>query len=170
VVVAAGNSDADAANFAPANCDGVITVAATNRKGSRAYFGGPNRGSNYGAIVKIAAPGGETFALDGDGILSTLNAGTRSPGPDSYEYYQGTSMATPHVAAVVSLLYQLRPSITPDEILSVLQSTSQPFPRVTSRQCTLTTCGAGIVDAAAALDHLRRLPAAAAGAALARPK
>ena len=54
VVVAAGNSNANAANFTPANCNNVITVAATDRYGDRAYY------SNYGAVVEIAAPGGET--------------------------------------------------------------------------------------------------------------
>ncbi len=48
VVVAAGNSNSDASNFSPANCYGVIGVAAVNRAGGRAYY------SNYGAIVKIA--------------------------------------------------------------------------------------------------------------------
>ncbi|MEU6626612.1 S8 family serine peptidase, partial [Streptomyces litmocidini] len=53
VVVAAGNSNANASGFTPANCSGVITVASTNRAGARSYY------SNYGTIVDVAAPGGE---------------------------------------------------------------------------------------------------------------
>ena len=71
VVVAAGNSNADASGFSPANCNNVITVAATGHTGSRAYY------SNYGASVEIAAPGGD--ALLGKTILSTLNTGTTTP-------------------------------------------------------------------------------------------
>ena len=54
VVVSAGNNTADASGFQPASCNGVITVAATNRDGGRAYY------SNYGSTVEISAPGGET--------------------------------------------------------------------------------------------------------------
>jgi serine protease len=54
VVVSAGNSNADASGFSPANCNGVITVAATNRYGDRAWY------SNYGSKVEISAPGGDT--------------------------------------------------------------------------------------------------------------
>jgi serine protease len=152
VVVAAGNSDIDASGFRPANCDGVISVAATNKRGARAYFGRPGSGSNFGTSVKIAAPGGET-AVSGEGILSTLNDGIREPGNDSYEFYQGSSMAAPHVTGVVALMYEVYPKITPDEVLSILRATSQPFPVVASRQCDITTCGAGIVNAEAAVSE-----------------
>src|SRR5450759_2309572 len=53
VVAAAGNDNANAAGFSPASCNGVISVAATNKAGGRAFY------SNFGTIVKIAAPGGE---------------------------------------------------------------------------------------------------------------
>jgi serine protease len=152
VVVSAGNSDLDASGFRPANCEGVISVAATNRAGARALFRqGGGAGSNFGASVKIAAPGGETYATPDNGVLSTMNDGIRQPGNDTYKAYQGTSMAAPHVAGVVALMYQAYPSISPDEVLSILRSTSQPFPHVASRQCNVSTCGAGIVDAHAAV-------------------
>jgi subtilisin family serine protease len=151
VVVAAGNSDSDSSGFRPANCEGVISVAATNRLGARASFGDTGSGSNFGRLVKLAAPGGETFVSLGDGILSTLNDGVRGPGNDSYEAYQGTSMAAPHVAGVVALIYQIYPTVEPDEVLAILQSTSKPFPRVTTRQCDTSLCGSGIVNAEAAV-------------------
>jgi serine protease len=152
VVVAAGNSDSDASGFRPANCDGVITAAASNRKGGLALFGGPVAGSIFGCSVDIAAPGGETHANRPDGILSTLNAGLVTAAEDDYEFFQGTSMAAPHVAGVVALLYQSDPEITPDQALFVLQSTSQPFPSVSTRPCDTGTCGGGILDAEAAVS------------------
>jgi serine protease len=151
IVVAAGNADIDSAGFRPANCEGVISVAATNPEGARAFFGRAGAGSNFGSKVKIAAPGGEAFADLKRGILSTLNDGVHGPGNDSYEAYQGTSMAAPHVAAVVALMYQVHPTMTPDEALAILQATSQPFPKVTTRQCDTKICGAGIANAEAAV-------------------
>jgi len=136
VVVAAGNESQNASNSNPANCSGVITVAATNRSGGRASY------SNYGTIVDVAAPGGDSGAA----ILSTLNAGTKSPGADSYAGYMGTSMATPHVAAVVALMLSKNPNLTPDDVEARLKSSARPFP------ASCSGCGAGIVDASAAVD------------------
>ncbi len=146
VVVAAGNSNSNASGFTPANCNGVITVAATGRQGQRASY------SNYGASVEISAPGGS----DGQAILSTLNNGTTSPNPSGYDYvyYQGTSMATPHVTGIASLMLSLAPSLTPAQVLATIQTTARAFPTGTVRDCTTALCGAGIVDAAAALRSL----------------
>ena len=140
ILVAAGNSNDNTANYSPASCNGVVTVAATNRQGGRAYY------SNYGTAVDVAAPGGaQSFANDPEGVLSTLNSGSTTPGSDTYEYYQGTSMATPHVAGVVALMYEANPSITPDEVEVALENTARSFPASCSQ------CGSGIVDATAAV-------------------
>jgi serine protease len=139
IVVAAGNENQNASNSNPANCSGVITVAATDRNGSRAYY------SNYGSVVTLAAPGGDVRSSSSNGILSTLNAGTQAPGADSYAYYQGTSMATPHVAGVVALMLSAKPGATPDQIKAALQSSARAFPG------TCSQCGSGILDAAAAV-------------------
>jgi serine protease len=140
VVVAAGNANVDAANSNPANCNGVVAVAATDRTGGRAYY------SNYGSVVDVAAPGGDMRAGAANGILSTLNAGLTAPGADSYAFYQGTSMATPHVAGVAALLYEVDPLMTPDHVESTLKATTRPFP------ATCNLCGTGIVDATAAVE------------------
>jgi serine protease len=135
VVVAAGNSNENVSNANPANCAGVIAVAAVNPTGGRAYY------SNFGSLVDVAAPGGDTRSSASNGILSTLNAGKTTPGADNYAYYQGTSMATPHVAGVAALLYAVKPSATPDQIEAALKSSARAFP------ATCSQCGTGIVDA-----------------------
>ena len=140
IVVAAGNSNANAANFSPASCVGVIAVAATNRSGVRAYY------SNFGAAVAVAAPGGDMRSSAANGILSTLNNGATAPGADAYAYYQGTSMAAPHVAGVVALMLARNPALTPDEVAARLKSSARAFP------ATCSQCGAGIVNASAAVD------------------
>ena len=140
VVVAAGNSNANAANFTPASCAGVISVAAVNRSGGRAYY------SNFGAVVDVAAPGGDMRTSSVNGVLSTLNSGATGPGVDSYAYYQGTSMATPHVAGVVALMLAKNPALTPDEVETRLKASTRAFP------ATCSQCGTGIVNASAAVD------------------
>ena len=153
VVVAAGNGNADAAGTQPASCSNVIAVAATTRNGGRASY------SNFGANVAIAAPGGG----GNDGVLSTLNTGTTTPAMDSYAYFQGTSMATPHVAGVASLMLSLNPALTPADVLVRLRQSARPFPTGTGSDCNISICGAGIVDAAATLAALAPAPAPPSG-------
>lgn len=145
VVVAAGNNNADASQFTPASCAGVVTVAATKKSGGKASY------SNFGAKVTVAAPGGDGSA----GILSTLNAGATAPAADSYVAYMGTSMATPHVSGVVALMLAAKPGLTPDQVSNFLKSSARAFPQ------SCSSCGAGIVDARAALLAVLGTPAAA---------
>ncbi len=161
IAIAAGNDNDDAANSSPGNCDGVITVAAIGRTGQKASY------SNYGALVEIAAPGGDGSS----GVLSTLNDGLTSPDPAGYEYvfYEGTSMATPHVAGIASLILSEKPSLTPAQVMATIQATARAFPvggppcDTTSIprpaenlwfkcQCTTALCGTGIIDAGAAVN------------------
>ncbi|KFC70687.1 S8 family peptidase [Massilia sp. LC238] len=136
VVVAAGNDNMNVSNASPANCSGVIAVAATGKTGGRASY------SNYGTLVDVAAPGG-----DGSySVISTLNSGSSTPGSDNYAGYQGTSMATPHVAGVAALMFAAKSTLTPDQVESMLKSSARAFP------ATCSGCGTGIVDATAAVN------------------
>lgn len=137
VVVAAGNSNANAANYSPASCNNVISVAATNRAGSRSYY------SNFGTTVDIAAPGGETRTTESGGILSTLNTGTAGPSGETYDYYQGTSMAAPHIAGLAALVKSASSALTPAQIESAIKTNSRALPGTCSGGC-----GAGLADAA----------------------
>ncbi|WP_116157851.1 S8 family serine peptidase [Streptomyces nymphaeiformis] len=150
VVVAAGNSNANASGFTPANCTGVITVASTNRAGARSYY------SNYGTIVDVAAPGGETRnATDTPGtvttpenaIYSTLNSGLTTQSTETYKPYQGTSMAAPHIAGLAALLKSAKSTLTPADIESTIKANARPLPGT----CT-GGCGTGIADAAKSVN------------------
>jgi serine protease len=141
VVVAAGNSSADATSFAPASCSGVITVGATGRGADRASY------SNFGARVDLSAPGGD---LTEDGlIVSTGNDGATVAGNPGYERAAGTSFASPLVAGTLSLMLARNPLLTPGRALGILQGTARPYPIGTS--CQAGACGAGILDAGLAL-------------------
>ncbi|MGI5458941.1 S8 family peptidase [Streptomyces sp. CA-249302] len=137
VVVAAGNDNDNVANHSPGNCNNVISVAATNRSGAKASY------SNYGSLVDISAPGGQTSTGTANGILSTLNSGTKTPSAESYAYYQGTSMATPHIAGLAALVKSANSSLTPAQIETAIKNNARALPGSCSGGC-----GAGLADAA----------------------
>ncbi|WP_216322300.1 S8 family peptidase [Deinococcus aestuarii] len=151
-VVAAGNEDDNAGGYAPASCGNVITVGATGPDGKRAPY------SNYGARVDVMAPGGNTellLEIGGKripgGILSTV-ADTDDAGRlvATYGIMEGTSMAAPHVAGLVALMKGEQPGLTTAQALARLKATSTPL---SSADCGVSGgCGAGLVNAAAALS------------------
>ena len=135
VVVAAGNDASDASQVMPASCNGVITVAASDARG---YL--VSRYSNYGSTVEILAPGGDVQRDDdgngqGDGVLSMVQGG--------YAYYNGTSMAAPHVAGVAALWLARDPTLMPAQLLGQLQANAMPR---SSTECP-RPCGAGLLNA-----------------------
>jgi serine protease len=141
IVVAAGNSNADASTFSPAGCSGVVTVGATNASGSRAWY------SNYGTRIDVMAPGGEA----GQPVFSTLASG-------AYGGKAGTSMAAPHVAGVLALMKSKNPNLTVAEAVNILKETARPLSAAACNRPSGSECGAGLVDARAALDRLNAPP------------
>lgn len=153
VVTATGNDSALSVGH-PANCAGVIAVSAHSKLADSAWY------SNLGLETALSAPGGGMGRMeipsDGSSVYSTLNLGTTVPLADSYKGYNGTSMATPHVAGVAALLASLQPGISPDALRSMLVNSARPHPRdsfcADARYSPY--CGAGLLDAGAAVDRL----------------
>jgi serine protease len=141
IVVSAGNSNLED-NGSLSTCRGVVNVAATSRAGSKASY------SNFGRGITIAAPGGDT----GGTYVTTGNTGTTTPGQAGYVGTTGTSFAAPTVSGVIGLMLALRPELDSATAIGILQATARPFPDAT---CTTALCGAGILDAAAALRLTR---------------
>ncbi|UUZ64371.1 S8 family peptidase [Polaromonas sp. P1-6] len=107
VVVAAGNSSADACKSSPARAPSAITVGATTSSDKRAFY------SNYGKCLDLFAPGsGITSASISSNDASTIKS--------------GTSMASPHVAGVAALALAAKPAALPGDVASFLTTNATP--------------------------------------------
>ena len=130
VVVAAGNEAMDASQATPASCDNVIAVAASDPGGSLV-----TRYSNFGRTVDILAPGGDRARADQFGVLSMVDGG--------YEFFNGTSMAAPHVAGVAALILSKNPEMDPGQLEARLKHDALPR---NNNECP-RPCGAGLLQA-----------------------
>lgn len=145
IVVATGNDSLNTIS-SPANCNGVIAVTAHDRLGDTSQF------ANVGIGTSISAPGG-SGGLASNGIYATSNSGTTIPIGDAYIAGFGTSFAAPHVSAVAALLFQIRPTISPEAVLHYLTTNARVYPP--GSYCDARTdCGAGLLDAFGAANAL----------------
>lgn len=120
IVAAAGNDGTSELNY-PAAFPGVIAVGAVDINKARAPY------SNFGSWVSMVAPGGnmaQDVNGDGkpDGVLSTVATDSSGALVNAYGIYQGTSMATPHVAGVMALMKAVAPGLKPQAIANLLTS------------------------------------------------
>jgi serine protease len=181
VVVASGNTGLVVGT--PANCPGAIAVAGVRHSGSKVGY------SDLGPTIAIAAPAGNCLNLTGPclyPLVTTSNTGTQAPVPGAAGATYtgtvgnptlGTSFATPLVAGTAALLYSANPALTPAQVLSALKSSARPFPATgfdpsvsacmapsgvaqdAECYCTTSTCGAGLLDAGAAVASVAMLNA-----------
>ena len=123
IVAAAGNSNSGDPSYS-ADLPGVIKVGATDLLGNKAPY------SSFGGNF-IVAPGGNLAAdANGDnladGVISTVwNQASGTPG---YDFYQGTSMAAPHVSGVISLMLSADPDLTRELVMMILEETATTPP------------------------------------------
>ena len=160
VVVAAGNSGEDAANFRPASCANVINVGANRFNGGIAFY------SNFGASVDISAPGGGAYQDPGNSGWNgyIVQGGSLDPETDegNYDYVGmiGTSMAAPHVAGAAALVQAAlvgagRLPLDHASMEALLKQTARVFPESIPGS---TPIGVGILSVRAALDKALEEP------------
>jgi serine protease len=159
VIAAAGNENSAQPGY-PASYNGVVSVSAVDINRGRAPY------SNYGANIAVAAPGGDA-SLDrngdgyGDGVLSTLVGADRS---SDYRFYQGTSMAAPHMCGVVALMKAVYPALSPNDLDALLASGAITTDLGSAGRDD--QFGWGLIDAAKAVLEAQRLAAGVPTAAL----
>ena len=176
VVAAAGNTSGGAVNT-PANCTGVIGVAGLRQLGSKVGYSDLGTqialSAPAGNCVNLS---GECLYP----LLTTTNSGTTTPvaAEDAYSdgtnATAGTSFSAPLVAGTAALMLVVQPSFSPDEVRQLLRTSARAFPTTGEAPevglchaptvdangfaveqlecyCTASTCGAGMLDASAAV-------------------
>jgi serine protease len=180
VIVAAGGNSNGHAVTVPANCDGVIAVAGLRHAGTKVGFSAVGLeiavSAPAGNCVNTAANSPCVYP-----ILTTSNSGTTNPAnpiyTDSYNTALGTSFSAPLVAGTAALMLSAQPSLTPSQVKLLIEATARPFPTTGGDNtgavvttcappkydalgnpvdqlecyCTIDTCGAGMLDAGAAV-------------------
>ncbi len=150
VIVASGN-EAGPVGF-PAAYPEAIAVGSVDINKNLAYY------SNFGPEQELVAPGGDTTVdIDGDGnadgvlqetFLISLGFKNFALGWGNY-FFQGTSMASPHVAGVAALVLAKNPGWGPEEVRTALTATAEDL-GPSGRDDSF---GYGLVDPVAALEY-----------------
>jgi serine protease len=183
VVISAGNEGTMVSS--PGNCPGVAAIAALRHAGSKVGF------SNLGPEVALGAPGGNCVNVNGGPCLfsldTTSNAGSKAAAANTFtsqtDVNLGTSFSAPIVSGVAALMLSRNANLSTRQMLARLRTSARPFPTTVAGEpgvgtchiplstadvqleqclCTTTTCGAGMVDAAAAVAAADRPIAAIA--------
>ncbi|MBI2301084.1 MAG: peptidase S8 [Armatimonadetes bacterium] len=134
IVCAAGNGGREGVGY-PAAYPECIAVSAVGPSGELTFY------SSWGKEVAIAAPGGEYRSPEDrqNGVLQNTIFNKQ----DVFEQWQGTSMASPHVAGVAALLVS-QGLKGPETIRQRLASTA-------TKKGDPKKYGAGLLNAAAAV-------------------
>jgi hypothetical protein len=144
-------ADKGTGSAAMAQIDGTSLTSDPSQADQIADFSsrGPT-GTQFDNLVKpdLAAPGVSVLAavsnpIYTDGVIGGANQ------PESYDFYDGTSMASPHDAAGGALLMQLHPGWTPSEIKSAMMLTAVTAANVTTN---LGPESPGLTDQCESLD------------------
>ncbi|HEX5655634.1 MAG TPA: S8 family serine peptidase [Polyangiales bacterium] len=131
-VFAVGNEGAGTSR-SPGNYPEALSVGASDRKDFVAEFSG-SQTLPIGRCPKLVAPGVD--------VVSAMPGG-------GYQEMDGSSMATPHIAGLAALLFQAKPSATPDEVEAAIIGSAQRSKRMREERA-----GAGLPDAVRAFELL----------------
>lgn len=138
VIAAAGNNNIPAEHFAPGACGNVITVGSITSAGDKANF------SNYGSAVDVVAEGDSIY----NAVINDANLDDHA----SYSNGSGTSFSAPLVAALAGAMIAQEPTLTGLQVESRLKASALKNPSNSmSSNCRLYGCGAGLVQAGAAM-------------------
>lgn len=140
VVAAAGNTGREGVG-SPARVDGVVAVSATGPTDEAAPY------TTTGPEVVLSAPGGDKRQAGGGILQDTVDPG---PSGHAFKEYQGTSMATPHVAGAAAVVWAASPGGGPEHVRQVLTHTSTDL----GEPGHDNTFGHGRLDVGAAVDHI----------------
>lgn len=145
VVCAAGNGGRGIVEY-PAAYPGSVAVAAVGPTGSKAPY------SSWGKELDIAAPGGDKSQGEEAGIIqNTIDP--QDVSQSVYASYQGTSMATPHVAGLAALLFAAGAK-NPEQVEKAIFASAHPPKGATG---WTDQYGHGVIDADAALAALKKM-------------
>ncbi len=164
VVAAAGNDHGAVAR--PANCNGVVGVAALNRDGFKTHYSSFGSALAASGLATVGGDDGRSGAwrelLSDGGLVTVWNSGATGVGEAGYAKLFGTSFAAPLVSGTISLMLGVNPALTTAQVIEGLRKTVRPH--VVSSLigecsdnnpgrciCTLQTCGAGMLDTEQAL-------------------
>jgi serine protease len=175
VVASAGNEGGPVGS--PANCPGVVGVGGLRHAGTKVGY------SSLGPEVALSAPAGNCVNLQGAclfPISTTTNFGTTVPGANGYtdqiNRNVGTSFSAPIVAAIAGLMASVNGNLTPAQLRArLIEGATTPFPVSSDPtvpvchvptgpgdlqglecNCTTSTCGAGMANAARAVAAAQR--------------
>jgi serine protease len=178
LVVASAGNEGSTVNV-PANCPGVLAVAAVRHVGTKVGF------SNLGPAIALSAPGGNCVNVDPGqpclfSIDTTIDTGLSGPaGPaysDQFNFNVGTSFSAPIVAGAAALMHSVNARLGPELLTARLEASTMPFPvpgtpppggtchvplgptdiQTAECVCTTNTCGAGMLNSAAAVSEALR--------------
>jgi hypothetical protein len=147
VIISAGNEEEDVSDHTPANCNSkfdrgskmnnLIVVSSIDRKGELASYGNYNSIFIDREIIDVSVPGGDAGVIGDEGMYSTTSTakGTNFDvdlidNYSTYQYKEGTSFSTPLVASLIALIREVRPTIQPEQIRTLLKGNSKPLPNV----------------------------------------
>jgi serine protease len=180
VVVSAGNEGGPVG--APANCNGAMAIAGIRHAGTKVGF------SSLGTQVAISAPGGNCVNASGTCLFSldtTSNSGTQTPATSNFTDMTntnlGTSFSAPIVSGIAGLMLSVNGNLKSSQLMARLKEGAVPFPvssdatvptcqipssatglQTSECNCTTSTCGAGMANAANSVNAALRPIAAVA--------